>query len=37
MLLTYIGQKGRKIYEAFTFDSIDDQMKLEPVLNKFSE
>ena len=37
MLLTCIGQKSREIYETFTFDSADDQMTLEPVLNKFSE
>ena len=37
MLLTCIGQKGREIYETFTFNSADDEMKLEPVLNKFSE
>ena len=29
--------KGRELYETFTFDSADDKMKLEPVLNKFSE
>ena len=37
MLLTWIGLKGREIYETFTFDSADDEMKLEHVLNKFSE
>ena len=37
MLLTCIGQKGREIYETFTFDSADDEMKLEPVLSKFSD
>ena len=31
------GQKGREIYKKFTFDSADDEMKLEPVLNKLSE
>ena len=37
MLLTCICQKGREIYKTFTFDSADDEMKLEPVLNKFSQ
>ena len=37
MLLTCMGQRGREIYEIFTFDSADDQMTLEPVLNKFFE
>ena len=37
MLLTCIGQKGREIYETFTFDSANDEMKLEPVLNAFYE
>ena len=37
MLLTCIGQKGREISETFPFDLADDEMKLEPVLNKFSE
>ena len=37
MLLTYIGQKSREIYEIFIFDSPDDEMKLAPALNKFSE
>ena len=36
MLLTCICQKGREIYKTFTFDSADDEMKLEPVLNTFS-
>ena len=30
-ILTYIGQKGREIYEIITFDSADNQMILEPV------
>ena len=37
MLLTCTGQKGRKIYKAFTSNSPDDETKLEPVLNKFSK
>ena len=37
MLLACISQQGREIYETFTFDSDDDEMKLEPVLNKFSD
>ena len=37
VLLTCIGQKGGKIYETFTFDAADDEMKLEPVFNKSSE
>ena len=34
ILLACIKQKGREIYETFTFNSADDEMKLEPVLNK---
>ena len=34
VLLACIKQKGREIYETFTFNSADDEMKLEPVLNK---
>ena len=37
MLLTCTCQKGREIYKTFTFDSADDEMKIEPILNKFSE
>ena len=37
MLLTCIGQKGREIYGTFTFDSADDEIKLESILNEFSE
>ena len=37
MLLACISQQGREIQETFTFDSDDDEMKLEPVLNKFSD
>ena len=37
LLLICIGQKGREIYETLTFPSADDVMKLEPVLNKFSD
>ena len=37
MLLTCISQEGREIYEKSTFNSADDEMKLESVLNKFSE
>ena len=33
MLLTYIGRNGREIYETFTFNLADDDIKLEPVLN----
>ena len=33
MLLTYIGQKRREIYETFTFD----KMKLAPLLYKCLE
>ena len=36
IFLTYIGQKGREIYETFTFEP-GDEMKLAPVLHKFSE
>ena len=34
--ITWIGQKGRKIYETFTFEP-GDEMKLAPVLHRFSE
>ena len=37
VLLTCIGQKGRKIYETFNFDNPDDEMRLASVLQKFSE
>ena len=37
MLLICIDQKGREIYETFTFALADDVMKLEPLFNKFSE
>ena len=33
MLLTCTGQKVREIYKTFSFDSTNDEMKLEPVLN----
>ena len=36
IFLTCIGQKGREIYETFTFES-DDEMKLAPDLHKFLE
>ena len=36
IFLTCIGQKGRQIYETFTFEP-GDEMKLAPVLHKFSE
>ena len=37
MLLTCIDQKGRQIYDTFTFYSVDDHMTLEPILNELSE
>ena len=37
MLLTCIGQKGRKIYKTIAFTLAEDKMKLEPVLNKCFE
>ena len=37
MLVTCISQEDREIYEKSTFNSADDEMKLESVLNKFSE
>ena len=37
MLLTCVVQKVRGIYKTFTFDLAYDEIKLEPVLNKFSE
>ena len=36
IFLTCIGQKGRELYETFTFEPADE-MKLAPVLHKFSE
>ena len=36
IFLTCIGQKGREIYETFTFE-LGDEMKLAPVVHKFSE
>ena len=36
IFLTCIGQKGREIYETFTFEP-GDEMKLAPVLHKVSE
>ena len=36
MLLTYIGQKRREIYETFTFEP-GDKMKLAPFLYKCLE
>ena len=36
IFLWCIGQKGRKIYETFTFEP-DDEMKLAPILHKFLE
>ena len=35
--MTSTGQKGREIYETFNFDNPGDEMKLVPVLEKFSE
>ena len=34
IFLTWIGQKGREIYDTFTFE-LRDEMKLAPVLHKF--
>ena len=36
ILLTYVGQKGREIYETFTLET-SDEIKLALVLHKFSE
>ena len=36
IFLTCIGEKGREIYETFTFEP-GNEMKLAPVLHKFSE
>ena len=36
IFLTWIGQKGREIYETFAFEP-GDKMKLSPVLDIFSE
>ena len=37
VLLTCLGQEGRDIYETFSFDNPVVEMKLVPVLEKFSE
>ena len=36
MFLACIDQRGREIFQTFTFNSADDEMKLDPFLNKFS-
>ena len=36
IFLICIGQKGREIYDTFTFES-GNEIKLAPVLHKFSE
>ena len=36
-LLTCIGSKGREIYDTFTFDSDDDKLKLDMVIQRFDE
>ena len=36
ILLPCIGQKGRDIYETFTFEQDTDKLKLKPVLEKFT-
>ena len=37
VLLTCIGEKGREIYETFSFNNPGDEMKLVPELEKLSE
>ena len=37
ILLICIGQRGRDIYNTFTFTSADDKLKLLPILAKFEE
>ena len=37
ILLACIGQRGRDIYNTFTFTSADDKLKLLPILAKFEE
>ena len=37
ILLHCIGQKGREIYDCFTFESNDDKMKFSKILEKFDE
>ena len=37
ILLTCIGQRGRDIYNTFTFATADDKLKLQPILAKFEE
>ena len=32
ILLTCIGEKGREIYDTFTFDEEGDSMKLPPII-----
>ena len=35
--LTFIGQKGREVYETFSFENRDNEMKFVPVLEEFFE
>ena len=37
ILLHCIGEKGREIYNCFTFESNDDKMKFSKILEKFDE
>ena len=37
ILLTCIGKKGREIYNTFTFNNIDDNMKFNLIIEKFDE
>ena len=37
ILLTCIGKKGREIYNTFTFDNVDDNMKFNIIIEKFDE
>ena len=37
ILLSCIGPKGRDIYETFHFSNNEDNLKLKPVLDKFTE
>ena len=37
VLLHCIGEKGREIYNCFTFESNDDKMKFSKILEKFDE
>ena len=37
ILLTCIGKKGQEIYNTFSFDNVDDNMKFNIIIEKFDE